>query len=43
VGNSTAVVLEDKYNVNIPTNMLSPPAEDNFYEEHGKSLKLAKV
>jgi hypothetical protein len=37
------MVLEDKHNVNLLTNMLSPPAEGNSYDEHGKSLKLVIV
>jgi hypothetical protein len=28
----------ERQNVNMLTNMLSPPAEGNFYDEHGKSL-----
>jgi hypothetical protein len=34
---------KDKRHVNILTNMLSPPATDNFYDENGKSLKPAIV
>jgi hypothetical protein len=32
-----------RQNVNTWTNMLSPPAEGNFYDKHGKSLKSAMV
>ena len=34
---------KDKRHVNILTNMLSPLAIDNFYDESGKSLKSATV
>jgi hypothetical protein len=30
-------------NVNILMNMLSPPAEGNFCDKHGKGLKPARV
>ena len=41
--NLTAIVWKDKRNVNILTNMHSPPLEDNFCNEHGKAVKLAII
>jgi hypothetical protein len=34
---------KDKRHVNIMTNMLSPPAAENFYDKNGKSLTPAMV
>jgi hypothetical protein len=41
--NVTAIVWKDKLYGSILTNMLLLPAEGNFCDEHGKSLKLAIV
>jgi hypothetical protein len=38
--NFTAIVWREKRNVNILTNMHSPPAWGNFCDQHGKALKL---
>jgi hypothetical protein len=38
--NFTAIVWREKRNVNILTNMHSPPARGNFCDQHGKALKL---
>jgi len=42
-GNLTATVWKDKQNVNILTNLHSPPLEDNFCDEHGKAMKPAII
>ena len=42
-GNLTATVWKDKRNGHLMMNMLSPPLEGNFYEEHGKAMKPAIV
>lgn len=39
----TAPVWKDKQNMNILTNMHHPPAEGNFCDEHGNTLKLALI
>lgn len=36
---TTAIVWKEKRNVNILTNMHSPPARGNFCDQHGKALK----
>ena len=36
-GNLTATVWKNKQNVNIQTNLHSPPLEDNFCDTHGKA------
>jgi len=41
-GYLTVMMWKDKRNVNILTNLLSPPAESTFYDEN-ESLKLAVV
>jgi hypothetical protein len=41
-GYLTVMMWKDKINVNIPTNLLSPPAEITFYDEN-ESLKLAII
>jgi hypothetical protein len=40
-GNLTAVVWKDKRDMNMLMNMHHPPAEGNFYDEHGNTLKSA--
>jgi hypothetical protein len=42
-GNLTATVCKDKQNVNILTNVHSPPLEGNFCDEHGKAMKPAII
>ena len=42
-GNLTAIVWKDKQNVNVLTNMRSPPMKGNFCDEHGKAVKLAII
>jgi hypothetical protein len=42
-GDLTDVVWEDKRNVNIFTNMHRPPAEGNFCDQYGNTLKPAIV
>jgi hypothetical protein len=41
--NLTATVWKDKQNVNILTNMHYPWLEGNFYDDHGKGVKLAII
>jgi hypothetical protein len=38
--NFTVTVWREKWNVNILTNMHSPPARGKFCDQHGKALKL---
>jgi hypothetical protein len=40
MGNLTAMIWKDKGNVNMLTN-IHPPAEGNFCDEHGNTLKPA--
>jgi hypothetical protein len=37
------MVWKDRQNVNVLTNMLPLPVENNFCDEYGKALKLAIV
>ena len=41
--NLTAIVWNGKQNINILMNIHSPPLEGNFYDEHGKAMKLAII
>jgi hypothetical protein len=41
--NLTAMVKNDRQNVNMLTKMLSPLDEGNFCDKHGKGLKPAIV
>jgi hypothetical protein len=38
-GNPTAMIWKDKRHVNMLTNMHHPPAQGNFHDEHGNTLK----
>jgi hypothetical protein len=38
-GNLTAMIWKNKRHVNMLTNMQHPPAEGNFRDEHGNTLK----
>jgi hypothetical protein len=42
-GDLTAPVWKDKQNINILTHTHHPPAEGNFCDEHGTTLKPALI
>jgi hypothetical protein len=42
-GNLTAILCEDKLNVNVLMNLHSPPLEGNFCDEHGKAMEPAII
>jgi hypothetical protein len=42
-GNLTAIVWKGKRNVNILTNMHSPPTKGNFCDECGKAVKPTMI
>jgi hypothetical protein len=42
-GNSATIVWKDKWKVNILTNIHSLSLEGNFYDEHGKAVKLTII